>query len=158
MKNKRPRVQAIDVFLILTIGLAVALWVQATALKPPFDIYPKMVILLVGLFSLICLIQNLLSSNDSTKSKDGYSLWVFLTVIGSIFLYIIAIDVIGYFTSTLVYLILFFLIKRIEIEGWQSLSLKGIATDTAIALTLTFAVGLVFKLGLKLVFPEALLI
>ena len=158
MKKIRQRVQAIDVFLILTLGLAVALWVKAAALKPPFDIYPKMVILLVGLLSLICLIQNLLSSNDSTKSKDVYSLWVFLTVIGSIFLYIISIDVIGYFTSTLVYLILFFLIKRIEIEGWQSLSLKGIATDTVIALTLTFAVGLVFKLGLKLVFPEALLI
>ena len=151
-----PRVRAIDVFLVLTIGLSVALWIQASALKPPFDIYPKMVILLVGLLSVICLIQNMTAERSAEKLDGNYSLWSFLSTVAGIFTYIIAIDFVGYFSSTLVYLCLFFFLKRIEIDGWTGISPKGIALDIVVASIVTAVVAVVFKIGLKLVFPEAL--
>ena len=151
-----PRVRAIDVFLVMTIGLAVALWIQASSLKPPFDIYPKMVIMLVGLLSVICLIQNITANRSVEKLDKNYSLWSFLATIGGIIIYIIAIDFVGYFSSTLIYLCLFFFFKRIEIDGWTGVNAKGIALDFAIASIVTTVVAIVFKIGLKLVFPEAL--
>lgn len=151
-----PRVHAIDVFLVLTIGLSVALWLQASALKPPFDIYPKMVILLVGVLSVICLIQNMTAKRSAEKLDRNYSLWSFLSTVAGIFTYIIAIDFVGYFSSTLVYLCLFFFIKRIEIDGLSGVNTKGIALDLVVASIVTAVVAVVFKIGLKLVFPEAL--
>ena len=155
MKIVRPRVRAIDIFLILTIGLAVALWIQTSSLKPPFDIYPKMIILLVGLLSTICFIQNLCASSRTEKPSKINSLWPFLATVGGIFIYIIAIDFVGYFSSTLIYLCLFFFIKRLAIDDWAGVTPKGIALDIAVASIVTAVVGLVFKVGLKLVFPEA---
>lgn len=158
MNAIRVHVRAVDVFLIAAIGLSVALWIEASALKPPFDIYPKMVILLVGLLSIICLIQNMVGDGSAGKLERGSGFWSFLITVGGIFVYVIAIDVVGYFSSTLVYLCLFFLIKRWSIDGRAGIRPKGIAVDIALASIVTAVVGLVFKFGLKLVFPEALFI
>ena len=152
------RLRAIDVFLIASVGLAITLWTEASVLKPPFDIYPKMVILLVGLLACICLIQNMLADKSSVRLPRGKGISTFLITVGGITIYIVAIDIIGYFVSTFFYLGLFFMVKRWNIDGRTGMHLKGIALDVALAGMVTATVALIFKFGLKLVFPEAALI
>lgn len=158
MNARYARLRAVDGFLATVIVLAVALWIEASSLKPPFDIYPKMVILLAGLLSAACLLQNRFDPAGAATQERGRGLWPFLATIAGILLYIVAIDFVGYFASTLVYLCLFFFIKRLEIDGLAGIHGKGIAVDMALACALTAIVGLVFKFGLKLVFPEALFV
>ncbi len=146
-----------DIFMIFVVGIAVALWAKAGALDPPFDIYPKLTVALLGLFAVLGLIQNRKTLRNDSDLRNGTRRWSFIATVAGLFVYILAIGGIGYFVSTFVYLSLFFLLRRKAIAGWGGITPGTVTVDLALAGALVATIAVVFKVALKLVFPEALL-
>ena len=146
-----------DFVIALVLGLSVALWTQVSDLKSPFDTYPKIVIGLMGVFAVFCLLQNRI--HFVNQSSDGLfkSLGAILGTVVAIFVYIFAIGTIGYFVSTFVYLAVFFLLNSKEVTGWKGFSFQMALIDISVAAMVIAVIALVFRIALKLVFPEALL-
>ena len=123
--------------------------------------FPRFIIFLIGFFGFLLLIKEIkknktpVSAENSEKasSNDGIPFFrkaaflkVSLMIVAS-FIYLLAIDQIGFFSSALVYL---------PVMIWV-LGVRKIRTIVTATLVVVFFIYLIFSIFLKVPFPEGIL-
>lgn len=132
-------------FLLLSAGL----FIYTFSLPPKSQGYPQFIISILALLSLALLVQSL-RKTSTTSWKDLFAELEykrFLIVVSSCLIYIILISMIGFLTTTALYLILTMYLLR--------LNLKTLAISTTCFMVLIYVV---FKVLLKVPLPTGLLI
>ena len=149
------RFSIIDLFLVVIAAIALVFLQEANGLVKPFDTYPKLVCASLFALAFACLAQRRLKPTSSqareSKTKSQIRTW---TMIAGIGLYIICISNIGYFVSSFFYLVAMLQIGRYGIDE-EFLETKTLLSDSLIAVGVTTAIAIVFKVSLNLVFPSA---
>ena len=147
------RLTFVDLFLAVTFAAACVFWSETSAMKDTVKVYPRLVSGLLAFFAVVCFIQERMK--DEEVPKNDFSKWLKpVVMIGGVALYIFCIAKIGYFVSSYTYLLIMF-----QANKWgnndEFLETKSLVVDSVVCLVVTGLIALVFKVALKLVFPEA---
>ena len=147
------KLRALDIFLIFSFALAVLFFTQTNA-QPPYNVYPKLISVLLAVFSLACFIQEQMKAKNPEDKWDLKAMLKPTVIISSILIYTLAISYVGYFVSSYFYLLVLFQANRFK-SPEEFLETKTIIIDAVLSIIVCTMIGLIFKLALKLVFPDA---
>jgi len=144
--------KATDVYYLFVILISLYFWSETSSMETHASIYPKIVLFLLIFFTTLAYLKDTFSKY-SEQFKSAIT-WRNITVLLSIGLYLICIPTVGYFFTTYSYLFLFFQYTRFS-KSQDYLENKTILVDSVISLCIILTIALIFKVILKLVFPEA---
>ena len=140
----------VDLFLAMTFAAACVFWGETSSMKSGTGVYPRLVSGMLAVLAVCSFIQERLGEREA---GDSFSLKSICLIIG-ISVYILLIASAGYFVSTYVYLLVMFQYNRWGKED-EILETKPLIVDSITSFCITGMIALVFKVALKLQFPEA---
>ena len=146
----KAKLTYVDLFLALTFAAACVFWSETSTMKDGTGVYPRLVSGLLAVLAIGSFIQERTGEKSETDNFSFKSICLIFVIA----IYIVLISSVGYFVSTYTYLLIMFQYNRWGKDD-EFLETRPIIVDSFTSLFITGAIALVFKVALKLQFPEA---
>lgn len=138
---------------LLLIGAAVAFWTELDGLIYPANVFPRFVLVLVGICAAIALIQDL-KAGGSEEAVDRRFLFACAIALAAAF-YIWMITLIGYYPASALFLIVCYPLVHVAKDGVRRSGRLLLQAPLATAFVIG-AIYLVFTILLKINVPMLL--
>ncbi|QIE56201.1 tripartite tricarboxylate transporter TctB family protein [Pikeienuella piscinae] len=143
---------ASGVYLIAIAAVGV-FWAQTANLMYPADVFPRMILAVIGLTAVIALVREIREPTETKVLNRGF---IFaLCVSASVAVYIAAVPTIGFYTASAVYLALLYPITM-RIKDGQTLTLRSVGAAILTTAGVVTALYVVFSAMLKVNVPTLL--
>jgi hypothetical protein len=148
------RLTYVDLFLALAFAIACVFWGETASMNNDSEVYPRLVSGLLAVFAVISFLQERLASAEKITNGTLRSMLKPVIMIVGVIFYIFCIATVGYFVSTYTFLLIMFQSNRWGKDD-EFLETKALVIDSIVCFFVTSLIALVFKMTLKLVFPES---
>lgn len=120
--------------------------------EPRAVIFPRFIIIIMGLLSALLVLQALMTKTDSEKKRDGYPWFRFLILFSIILAYLAVSETLGFYLSAFL-----FFVGVTFVLGRANLSKKTATTRLIGSIAFTGVLFLLFNVILEVQTPRGLL-
>ncbi len=113
--------------------------------------FPRVIIILMGVLSLLLLIQTLIIKTVEAKQKGDFPWLRFLTLFGLIVIYFGLMEIIGFYVSAFL-----FFIAVIVVLGWSKLNLLRLGAGVGVSAAFMATIFVLFSVFLKVQTPRGI--